>query len=212
MSNPLMQTIEALAKEKGIEPDVVIGAIEDAVLTASRKYYKTSENLKTRFNQETGQVDLFAAADQACARAYPNLKARFDAFLAGLKKTPMAAKVEHPRTGKLEDVTVDYDGFVGALRGLLYIPELTSLVPLILDRAMSGDLGPFVTASVGLTGGIDATLSVGMFFSVICAEDAPFFDDEALGRKREDVLRQDLGRTSVPVHPAPERDDTREPA
>jgi N utilization substance protein A len=60
MSNPLQQTIEALAKEKGIEPDVIISAIEDAVLTASRKYYKTAENLRTRFNHETGQVDLFA--------------------------------------------------------------------------------------------------------------------------------------------------------
>ncbi len=60
MSNPLQQTIEALAKEKGIEPDVVISAIEEAVATASRKYYKTGENLKTRFNLETGQVDLFA--------------------------------------------------------------------------------------------------------------------------------------------------------
>jgi transcription termination/antitermination protein NusA len=60
MSNPLQQTIEALAKEKGIEPDVVISAIEEAVATASRKYYKTGENLKTRFNMETGQVDLFA--------------------------------------------------------------------------------------------------------------------------------------------------------
>ena len=37
MSNPLLQTIEALAKEKGIEPELVITAIEDAVLTASRK-------------------------------------------------------------------------------------------------------------------------------------------------------------------------------
>jgi transcription termination/antitermination protein NusA len=60
VSNPLQQTIEALAKEKGIEPDVVISAIEEAVATASRKYYKTGENLKTRFNLETGQVDLFA--------------------------------------------------------------------------------------------------------------------------------------------------------
>jgi N utilization substance protein A len=59
-SNPLQQTIESLAKEKGIEPEVIITAIEDAVLTASRKYYKTNENLKTRFNHETGQVDLFA--------------------------------------------------------------------------------------------------------------------------------------------------------
>src|SRR5213595_1161997 len=60
MNNPLQQTIEALAKEKGIEPDVVISAIEEAVATASRKYYKTGENLKTRFNTETGQVELFA--------------------------------------------------------------------------------------------------------------------------------------------------------
>src|SRR5574339_50191 len=60
MQNPLMQTIEALAKEKGIESETIITAIEDAVLTASRKYYKTNENLKTRFNPETGQVDLFA--------------------------------------------------------------------------------------------------------------------------------------------------------
>src|SRR5947209_4818158 len=60
MSNPLQQTIEALAKEKWIEHDVVITAIEEAVATASRKYYKTGENLKTRFNTETGQVDLFA--------------------------------------------------------------------------------------------------------------------------------------------------------
>ncbi|MDE3154580.1 MAG: transcription termination/antitermination protein NusA [Acidobacteriota bacterium] len=60
MNNALQQTIEALAKEKGIEPEVIIAAIEDAVLTASRKYYKTNENLRTRFNQDTGQVDLFA--------------------------------------------------------------------------------------------------------------------------------------------------------
>jgi N utilization substance protein A len=60
MQNPLLQTIEALAKEKGIEAETIITAIEDAVLTASRKYYKTNENMKTRFNPETGQVDLFA--------------------------------------------------------------------------------------------------------------------------------------------------------
>jgi N utilization substance protein A len=60
MSNPLLQTIESLAKEKGIEPDVIVSAIEDAVLTASRKYYKTNENLRTKFNVDTGAVELFA--------------------------------------------------------------------------------------------------------------------------------------------------------
>ena len=60
MSSSLQQTIEALAKEKGIEPDVIITAIEDAVLTASRKYYKSDENLRTKFNPDTGQVELYA--------------------------------------------------------------------------------------------------------------------------------------------------------
>ena len=59
-TNPTQQTIETLAKEKGIEPEVIISAIEEAVRTASRKYYKTTEDLQARFNRETGQVDLFA--------------------------------------------------------------------------------------------------------------------------------------------------------
>src|SRR3970040_294330 len=59
-TNPLQQTIEALAKEKGIEPDVVIQAMEEAVLTASRKFYKGDEDLKAKFNPDKGQIELFA--------------------------------------------------------------------------------------------------------------------------------------------------------
>jgi N utilization substance protein A len=60
MTSPLQQLIETIAKEKGIEPSIIISAIEDAVLAASRKAYKSNENLKARFNAESGQVDLFA--------------------------------------------------------------------------------------------------------------------------------------------------------
>ena len=60
MTSPLQQLIDTIAKEKGIEPTVIISAIEDAVLAASRKAYKSNENLKARFNAESGQVDLFA--------------------------------------------------------------------------------------------------------------------------------------------------------
>ena len=54
-TNPLLQSIESLAKENGIDPDIVITAIEEAVLTASRKSYKNGENLKARLNPETGR-------------------------------------------------------------------------------------------------------------------------------------------------------------
>ena len=59
-TNPLMQHIEAIAKEKGIEPQVIVTALEDAMLTASRKHYKTTENLRTRLNPDTGNIELYA--------------------------------------------------------------------------------------------------------------------------------------------------------
>jgi N utilization substance protein A len=58
-SSPLQQFIEALAKEKGIEPQIVVAALEDAVLAASRKRYK-DELLRTKFNPDTGEIELCA--------------------------------------------------------------------------------------------------------------------------------------------------------
>src|SRR5512132_1100609 len=60
MNNPLQQVIDAVAKEKGLDPTIVVSAIEEAVAAASRKYYKGDERLKTKFNTETGQVELYA--------------------------------------------------------------------------------------------------------------------------------------------------------
>jgi N utilization substance protein A len=60
MTASLNQTIETLAKERGIDPQVIITAIKDAVIAASRKVLKTNENLKAEFDPETGTVELVA--------------------------------------------------------------------------------------------------------------------------------------------------------
>src|SRR6185369_9513313 len=59
-NTPIAQNIEILAREKNIDPTIIISAIEDAVVTASRKQYKTGEDLQARYNPDTGEVDLFA--------------------------------------------------------------------------------------------------------------------------------------------------------
>ena len=59
MQNPLLQQIDAIAKEKGVEPEIIIGAIQDAIEAAARKRYK-NETLRARFNGETGQLELCA--------------------------------------------------------------------------------------------------------------------------------------------------------
>src|SRR5713226_1663239 len=60
MANLLYQQIEMLSREKHIEPEIVVSAIEDAMVVAARKYYKTEENLRGKFNAESGQVDVFS--------------------------------------------------------------------------------------------------------------------------------------------------------
>jgi len=60
MANLLFQQIEMLSREKHIETTVVVSAIEDAMVVAARKYYKTEEDLRAKFNAETGQVDVYS--------------------------------------------------------------------------------------------------------------------------------------------------------
>jgi len=60
MTSLLYQQIDQLSKEKGIDPQIVVGAVEDAVLVATRKFYKSSEDLRSHFNQDTGQVEVYA--------------------------------------------------------------------------------------------------------------------------------------------------------
>ncbi|HEV8385670.1 MAG TPA: transcription termination factor NusA [Candidatus Acidoferrales bacterium] len=60
MSSPLSQTIEQISREKHIEPEIIVAAIEDAMVVAARKYYKTEEDLRSKFNPDTGHVDVYA--------------------------------------------------------------------------------------------------------------------------------------------------------
>ncbi|MGE0104003.1 MAG: transcription termination factor NusA [Blastocatellales bacterium] len=56
----IAQNIEILSKEKNIDINVIIGAIEDAVVTASRKQFKTGEDLHARYNRDNGTIELYA--------------------------------------------------------------------------------------------------------------------------------------------------------
>jgi transcription termination/antitermination protein NusA len=60
MASLLYQTIEQISREKHIEPEIIVAAIEDAMVVAARKYYRTEEDLRSRFNPESGQVEVYS--------------------------------------------------------------------------------------------------------------------------------------------------------
>src|SRR5436305_8291515 len=60
MASELYNIIDAVSREKGIDPQIVVSAVEDAIVVATRKYYKTQENLRAELDKETGKISAFA--------------------------------------------------------------------------------------------------------------------------------------------------------
>src|SRR6058998_2426701 len=60
MSNEIFQAIEQVGREKGIEVDIIIQAVEDAYAAAAKKYFRTKEDLGAKFDRETGSLAVFA--------------------------------------------------------------------------------------------------------------------------------------------------------
>ena len=59
MASALYQSIEMLSRDKGIEPGIVVGAVEDAIALATRKYYKTQENMRAEMDRDTGEIRAY---------------------------------------------------------------------------------------------------------------------------------------------------------
>jgi len=60
MSSSIAQNIEALCQEQGIERDLVIEAMKEAVRAAAKKQFKSGEDIQVDWNAETG-IELSAS-------------------------------------------------------------------------------------------------------------------------------------------------------
>jgi N utilization substance protein A len=55
----LLQAIEMVAKEKGIDRGRLVKTVEEAILKAAQSVFGPNRELQATFNEDTGQVDLF---------------------------------------------------------------------------------------------------------------------------------------------------------
>jgi N utilization substance protein A len=74
MTNELIYTIEQISREKGINSEEIVHAIEDAILTTARKHYKNQDNLVACLNRSTGQVELYLQKLVVAGGADPGLE------------------------------------------------------------------------------------------------------------------------------------------
>ncbi len=59
MASELYNIIEGVSREKGIDPQIVVSAVEDAIVMATRKHYKSQENFRARLDKDTGKISAY---------------------------------------------------------------------------------------------------------------------------------------------------------
>jgi pimeloyl-ACP methyl ester carboxylesterase len=141
--------------------------------------------------------DVFArcAADAACGGQFAELDTHFRALRTRLEETPLALTIADPRSAEPVEMRFGESELDAAIRLLSYTTDTAALLPLLLDRAASGEIAPLAAQTLMIERSLGDTLAEGMHNSIVCAEDVPFFAiDDA---RRAELAATYLGTTQV---------------
>ncbi len=114
------------------------------------------------------------AADEACNKAFPNLKEEAKSLLAQLIKGPVEVEVQKPNSSDRVKVKLSRDLAAEAIRYMLYNPRAASRMPLVIHLAAQGNFVPLAESAIRYRRFLVGTGSNGMYLSVTCAEDLPW--------------------------------------
>ncbi len=63
MSDALISAFKLLQDEKGISPEIIIEALESALVSAYKKEYGTSSNVEVKFDSKNGKISVYQIKD-----------------------------------------------------------------------------------------------------------------------------------------------------
>ena len=162
-----------------------------AIFTPSPTYHA----MPSRFAQDAQRsLDLLVedcAADEACNKKFPDFAADLNKVIAELKAKPARVKVHNPFTKDQEEVTFAYGPFTTGLRSLLYSAQGSSIIPMLIAEAAKGNFEPITLYTAFYAKDINSFIAEGMYLSVTCAEDIPYFDKAAMAEAAKDTFLGD---------------------
>lgn len=136
---------------------------------------------------------LFAqcAANAACHKAYPNLRAEFDALVARTE-AGIRLSLPDPRTAAPASFTMTGQRFLGTVHNILYSPADARRLPFLIHSAYQGRWEPFVARhNVASDFGSDGSAAMLLHFAVVCAEDVP--------RMTPELVKEDAALLTRPL-------------
>ena len=122
-----------------------------------------------------------------------DLIARLNALKTRLAAAPVQVSYRDPDSNELKQDTLTADTLIGLTHGVSYLPQLSSLLPLVVSEAEQGRYEPLMSIAKFWSSQVGGELNRGMQWSVICAEDAPRYQPDP--NDANTVLGPDMART-----------------
>jgi pimeloyl-ACP methyl ester carboxylesterase len=126
------------------------------------------------------------AADEACNKAFPNIKSEAKAVLERLIKGPVDVEFQVQGVPTPIKVTLSRNLAAEAIRYMLYNPGGAARVPLVLHQAAAGNFAMLGQIALRFRRTLVGTGSNGMYLTITCAEDIPWVKRSAGESERYD--------------------------
>jgi pimeloyl-ACP methyl ester carboxylesterase len=117
-------------------------------------------------------------SDPACQTAFPNLRQEFADLFTLLDRQPQPLAFPDPGTGELLHLTLTHALAADTLYTLSYADQSAALIPLLVHAAALGDGARLAAQSLIVQRQAASSIADGLYLSVTCAEDVPFFPDQ----------------------------------
>lgn len=116
--------------------------------------------------------------EPACSAAFPNVATEFQSLVDQLEQSPVEVQLDHPLTGEPTRYTLDRNTFTNAVHLLSYTSETAVLLPLMIHSTYEEqDFRRFAAQALTTFSNLEQSISNGMRFSVLCAEDVPYYPE-----------------------------------
>jgi pimeloyl-ACP methyl ester carboxylesterase len=134
---------------------------------------------------------LFARcrSDESCNQAYPNLESLFYDLANRLDANPVTISVIRPLTGQTYPILLTGDRMVNYFYGLLYSTDAIPNLPHLIYELHDNRTDEYASQLTGLPFTGDG-MSLGAYYSIVCAEEAPFTSVEAIQSSNSKVRQR----------------------
>ncbi len=118
--------------------------------------------------------------DHDCHSAFPTLKQDFTEVLASFGDAGYEVTMSDANTGNPITFTITRNAFANAIRNILYVPDFSRLIPIVIQQAKVKDF----RALSGLVSAFgDGGMAMGAQMSVLCSEDFARISDQEIANE-----------------------------